>query len=47
VKRGDYDHSHTLLSAMSTNQWVMAAIICISIVAVGGLIVGLAILDRL
>lgn len=47
MKRGDYDHNHTLLSAMSTNQWIAAAIVCVLILAMGGLIVGLAILDQL
>lgn len=47
MKRGDYDHNHTLLSAMSTNQWILAIVVFVATLALGGLIIGLAILDRL
>lgn len=46
MKRGDYDHNHTLLSAMTTNSMITIVVIVLAIVILGGLSVGLFILDK-
>lgn len=44
MKRGDYDHNHALLSS---NLMMIVVVIIIAMVALGGLAVGLQILDVL
>lgn len=46
MQRGDYDHNHTLLSAMTTNNTLTIIVIVLAVIILGGLSVGLFILDK-
>lgn len=46
MKRGDYDHNHTLLSGMSDSPMLIIIVIILAVIILGGLSVGLFILDK-
>lgn len=47
MARGDYDHNHTLLSGMNTTLMVIVVIIILGVAILGGLSIGLFVLDNI
>jgi hypothetical protein len=45
VKRGDYDYNHTLLTSIQSNLWMIIIIILIISACLGGLFLGLTLID--